>query len=348
MNIEKKKRIKSNFKFAIIIITAIFVALFAAAATCLIVQNNKQNNAQKVYCNLADSDIDALYANAEDSQLMYDESAVKKFETSCLGNENSKLLLYGNYCSRNGLVCKSNSTTTLEVNGNKTTILDSPASYINILDDNIYYRNDSDRKYYKYNVRDGSVECVINTECSQVTVSRKGIIFIDFNTSLLNLLDVNSTVNLISDTSVKSFAVFGNSYLCLTNDKMLVWISESGNFDIVDKNVDRFIYDGHLAVQKGSNIYTRNDFAGLNIALENAQGVLVGAKDGYVYLAENDCIARYEDSNSGQEKNIIATLKADEAVKAFYVLNDKYEIISYSQSSGMYKVSYTSIPFVTD
>jgi len=343
MNTEKKKRIKSNFKFALIIISAVLVALFAAAATCLIVQNNKQNTAQKAYCDLADSDTDALYANADNSQLMYDNSAVKKFETSCLGNENSKLLSYGNYCSRNGLVCKSDSTTTLEVNGNKTTILDSPASYINILDDNIYYRNDSDRKYYKYNVRDGSVECVINTECSQVTVSRKGIIFIDFNTSLLNLLDVNSTVNLISDTFVKSFAVFGNSYLCLTNDKMLVWISESGNFDIVDKNVDRFIYDGHLAVQKGSNIYTRNDFAGLNIALENAQGVLIGAKDGYVYLAENDCIARYKDYASEIEREVVVSLKQNEVVKAFYILDETYEIVLYSQSNGLYEVSYTSI-----
>lgn len=339
MNTEKKKRIKSNFKFALIIISAVLVALFAAAATCLIVQNNKQNTAQKAYCDLADSDIDALYANADNSQLMYDNSAVKKFETSCLGNENSNLLSYGNYCSRNGLVCKSDSTTTLEANGNKITILDSPASYINILDYNVYYRNDSDKKYYKYDIRNGSVECVVNTECSQVTVGRKGIIFIDYNTSLLNFLDGNNKVKVISDIPVKSFAVFGNSYLCLTNDKTLGWIFSDGSFDIVDKNVDRFIYDGYLVVQKGSNIYTRDDFVGLNITLENAQGILVGAKDGYVYLAENDCVARYKNN----EREVITSLKKNEVVKAFYVLDETYEIVTYNQSNGLYEVSYTSI-----
>ena len=333
MNNENKLKIISRLKFIGKILLAIFCALLISGFVWLIVDKIESTATKEAYYMLSSDDIEALFEISDSPTLMFDNKAYNKFEVACLGNDNSILLSFGNYCEQDGLLCKSNEKTVLIVDEKEIVISDFPSSYINIIDDNVYYRNDSTREIYKYSISKNENECIVKVPCGEMIVSKNGIAYIDLSTSGLNYisLDTMETTPVFGE-AVSSFAIIGNAYYCLKATKDFGIIKEDGQFKCIATDVDRFFCDGNIVIQKGSNIYVINGTS-VSECQFDIEGMVVGIFGDKVYINEDQSINAYCISTASFEESIVE-LENDEVFKAFYILKDSFELITYKDKTA--------------
>ena len=343
MDIENKTKFRSKFKFIAIIVTAIIGAVVFSVIAHLIVGMICSNTAKEAYYQLSDENIDALFQISSNQLLMFDVDAYNKFESNCLGNDNSTLLSFGCYCEKDDLICRSKDKTMLTAGEKEVIISDSPSSYINIVDDYVYFRDDSTRELYRYSILANKSECVVKFSCGEVIVSKKGISYIDLTSSTLNYIQFDTMQSSqILDGQVKSFAVIGNSYYCLKSNKDLGVVRQDGDFELIASDVDRFFCDGKVVIQKGSNIYIINETGLVDCKITEIEGIVVGLSDNEVYIYDNRNIEVYNISTSSLDKTIIELDKA-EILKSFYISKNTYEIVTYTENSSSYTENQKTI-----
>lgn len=343
MDIETKTRIKSNFKFAAIIVAVIVGALLLSGIAYLVVDGIQSNNEKEAYYQLSGENIDALFEISSNQTLMFDAKAYNKFENKCLGNENSNLLSFGCYCEKDDLICSSKDKTILTVGEKEIVISDSPASYINIIDNYVYYRNDSTRALYRYSISNNENECIVKSPCGEVVVSKKGVSYIDLTSSTLNYIQFDTMESSqVLDAQVKSFAVIGNLYYCLKSDKNFGVVTKDGDFDLIASDVDRFFCDGKIVIQKGNNIYIINETSTTESEIIGIEGVVIGFSDDEIYVNENQCVNVYNASTASLNRTIVELGKS-EILKSFYILESTYEMTTYTGASSLYIENYKTI-----
>ena len=335
MNTENKSKIISKLKITGKILLAVFCALLISGFVWLAVDKIESTAEKEAYYSLSSDNVEALFEISNSPTLMFDSKAYNKFEDDCLGNDNSILISFGNYYEKDGLLCKANKNTVLIIEGKEIVISDFPSSYINIINDNVYYRNDSTREIYKYSISKNENECIVKVPCGEMIVSKKGIAYIDLSTSVLNYISFETmeTTPVLID-AVRAFAIIGNSYYCLNTNKDFGIIKEDGQFKCIATDVDRFFCDGNIVIQKGSSIYVINGTSVSECQLD-IEGVVVGIHDDKVYVNEEQSINVYNISTASFEESIVE-LEADEVFKAFYILKDSFEIITYKDDKSLY------------
>ena len=342
MELENKTKSKSKFKFAKKIIFVIIIGLLISVITYFAVDYVHGRNIKESYYKLSSVDIDELFEISNDKSLLFDAKAYNKFESICLGNKNSNLLSYGNYCEKEDFICKSKDKTVLLNKGKEIAISKNPSSYINIIDGCIYYRDDITRLVYKYSISSGKNECVIDEPCGEVVVSAKGISYIDSKLNL-NYMDFDTSKKIkISNDEIKSFCVVGNLYYCLKNNGDFGVINQKGSFKPITTDAEHFFCDGKIAIQKGSNIYIVDRRQIADIEPLQVEGVLVGFCDDKIYVNEEDKVNSYIASTLVLDKTIVE-FNSSEILKSFYISNNTYEIITYKDADSQYVEKHRSI-----
>lgn len=328
-------KVKSKLKNIFVLVLTAIIAIAAAFAFYCFVETIKCEKFRKDYLSVNKTSVEKLFNI--DSKLHYDMQVDTKFENLCLGNNNVSSLSYGNYCEKDGLLCKSTENTTLVSDNRERTINENPSSYINIINDCIYYRNDADRKLYKYDIQSEKTECVVDLQCSEVIVSVKGISYIDFNNSQLHYKSFDGKETIISkDMKVEKFALIGNSYLCLTKSKTLGWLT-NGKFNVIEENVDRFLYNGNLLIQKNNNIFIYSNKKYKKTRVQNVNGVLIGLNQDVFYVFENSKIVTYNIKNNNTASTFIE-LNENEIPKSVFFDDKKIVLFIYDKNLGMYEL----------
>ena len=342
MDTETKTTRKSKLRFIGAIVAVVVIALISSWVTYGIFERQQISNKKDDYYNLSDN-IDNLFEISNDKSLMFDKTSYDLFNDKCLGNNSSILLAYGNYCEKDGVICRSNNKTILTINDKDITISEAPSSYINIIDNNIYYRDDITRTLWCYSISDNTSKCIIDSQCGEVVVSKKGISYLDLTDLTLRYIPLNTMEAVqITDDKVESFVVVGNSYYCLKANKDFGIVTQSGEFELLSGDVDRFFCDGKIAIQKGTNIYFI-DAAGLQeTQFNNIEGVLVGLQDDEIYIYEDQCVNLYKISTQEFVKAII-NLEESDVLKSLYSTQDSFEITTYKDTS-LYVENQKSIP----
>lgn len=325
-------------KVLLFFIIAILLASVCYAAIALIGRYNAKND----YYSISFSDTKSLFEISNKDSLMFDHKAYQMFEDSCLGNSNSNLLSNGSFCEKNGVVCKSINNTVLIIDDTETIISDEPSSYINIIGGDVYFRNDITRALYKYTISTGNIECIVSENCGEVVVSDKGISFIDFSTlHLMHIPFDTMKIETVSELLIQSFAVVGTDYLCLTVEKDLGIVSGQ-TFEKLDSNVDRFFYQGTIAIQKGDAIYLLKDGNKIKNTIQNVDGILVNYNDENLFVRSNSAIDIY-DLNTDNNSQILTYIAVDDVVKSFCIFDNSCEMIVYNKTDTLYSATHQTI-----
>lgn len=342
MDVEAKTKYKRRFITAVIIIAAVIGAILLSGIIYFLVDRNHSVAERERYYQLADNDTESLFEISNSMALASDKKAYEKFEKNCLGNENSILLSFGCYCEKGGFTCMSGDTTTLTKNKEKNIISKFPASYINIVNAYVYFRDDMTKGIYRYSIAEKKAELIVAAPTGQMIVSKKGISYIDAASATLNHIQFDTMESSrIIDDQVKSFAVIGDSYYCLKENKDFGIITKDGYFDLIATNVDRFFCKHSIVVQKRDNIYVINEGT-IKSELLGIKGIVVGFSRDEIYIYENQCINAYSISKSAFDRTVVK-LKDGEIIKCFYDLNDTYEIIVFSSRNSLYEVNRRTI-----
>lgn len=343
MDTETNTTNKSKLKFIGAIIAVVIIALISSWITYGIFEKQQISNKRDDYYNLSDN-IDGLFEISNDKSLMFDKASNDLFIDKCLGNNSSILLAYGNYCEKDGVVCRSNNKIILTINDKDITISEASASYINIMDNNVYYRDDITRSLCCYSISDNTSKCIVDSQCGEIVVSKKGISYLDLSDLSLKYIPFNTMEAVqITDDKVESFVVVGNSYFCLKDNKDFGIVTQLGEFELLSSDVDRFFCDGKIAIQKGTNIYFVDDAGLQETQFNNVEGVIVGLQDDEIYIYENQCVNLYKVSTQEFVKTII-NLDESDVLKSFYLTQDTFEITTYMKDSSLYVENKKSIP----
>lgn len=200
---------------------------------------------------LKSSDIIKLYDISNSEYLILDRESFEHFEENCIGNKSSFLSQYGEIYKNDELKCFSKeSNSILSINDKDKTISESSSSYFNVIDNIVYFRNDTDFKLYSYNIKTEEIKCLLTEKVGQVIVSTKGISYISLSNHSLNFISFdNYKTTRIGDENILKYYVVGNKYLCLTTDSKLILLDSKEN-KVIDSNVEEFVYNGNLVVQK--------------------------------------------------------------------------------------------------
>lgn len=330
-----KDKVKNIIKYIIIVLVVIVVAVAASFAVNYIVGLSQYNKSKEAYLSINDDKLDELFN--VDNNIKNDVEVVEKFENVCLGNDNVSTMSFGNYCEKNGIICKSTTNTLLNVNNEEVVISEYPSSYISIVGNNVYFRNDIDRKYYKYDMTSKQTECVIEKQCSEVVVDLNGIHYIDFSNSQLYFkqFDGDEAV-VIENVKINSFAVIGNQYLCLTDSKELGWVSNNG-FDVIYEGVDRFYYNGNIVIQKNNNILVLSTTKYRKTRVLTVNGVLVALTNDELYIYENSEIAIYNIETLVKTSTAFA-LNDNEIPKSIFSTDNGIVMFVYCKDTDLYKL----------
>ena len=325
-------------KVLLLFIIAILLASVCYVAIALIGSYNAKND----YYSISSSDTKSLFEISNKDNLMFDHKAYQMFEDSCLGNSNSNLLSNGSFCEKNGVVCKSINNTVLIIDDTETIISDEPSSFINIIGEDVYFRNDVNRALYKYTISTGNIECIVSGNCGEVVVSVKGISFIDFSTLHLMYIPFDTMkIETVSELSIQSFAVVGTDYLCLTVEKNLGIVSGQ-TFEKIDSNVDRFFYQGTIAIQKGDAIYLLKDGNKIKNTIQNVYGILVNFNGENLFVRSNSAIDIYG-LNTDSDSQILTYVAEEDVVKSFCTFDNSYEMIVYNKTDTLYSAAHQTI-----
>lgn len=323
---DAKSKIKRILKAFLIIISVLVVGTILGSITYSVLDDNRSEKTLKQYYELTSSDTESLFGISDKTCLMFDSKAYRKFEDSCLGNKNSTLISFGKYCETGDIVAFSNTKAILKSDVLETIVSEQPASYLNIIDNYIYYRNDVTRELCRYSIEDKKTEIIIEAQCGEIVVSKKGISYIDLNSQTLKYISFDTNEMLeIAPFKVKSFAIIGDKYYCLKANKELGVLTKSGDFNLISDDVDRFYLDCNLAFQKGNNIYVYNGKSTIKSKIEVESGILVGLSENEMFVNENNKINSYNIETKNIDKEIFS-IENTETLKAFYVTNNSYKI----------------------
>lgn len=270
---------------------------------------------------LKSNDINELYDISKNEYLILDLKAYDHFQNSCIGNDASFLAQYGEIYIQGGLKCYSkDSITILNINGIEKEISNAPSSYFNVIDDLIYFRNDNDFKLYSYNIKSEKLECLTNEKIGQLVVSTKGISYISLLDKTLNYNDLNDKSKMkISDKKIIKYYVVGNKYLCLTTDSKLVLL-DSKKCKVIDSNVEDFVYNGNLVIQKGSNLYLYKTFKDIEKITLNGNNQIQTLMDNKLYYVNYN----YSKAELNQYDLITGSMKKIESIKENTVIKGCY------------------------
>lgn len=325
---DAKNKIKKILKVTLTTISVLVVGTILGAITYSVLDDNRSEKTLNQYYELTIGDTEALFEISDKTCLMFDSKAYRKFEDSCLGNKNSILISFGKYCEIGDIVAFSNTKTILKSDEIERIVSEQPASYLNIIDNYIYYRNDVTRELCRYSIDDEKTEIIIESQCGEIIVSKKGISYIDLNSQTLKYIsfDTNEMIE-IASFKVKSFAIIGDKYYCLKTNKELGVLTKSGDFNLISADVDRFYLDCNLAFQKGNNIYVYNGKSTIKSKIAVESGILIGLSENEIFVNENNKINFYNIETKNIDKEIFS-IENTETLKAFYVTNNSYEIIT--------------------
>lgn len=291
----------------------------------------------------AGGDVDRLFHVMHDEKAMFDPALVRKYEAAYLGNDNANLQMYGYYCRRGDVICKAEEQTVL-IRGEDEIVIDQdPAKYINIWNGVVYYRSDADRRVYAYDIAAARKTCLIDAACGQMAVSAAGISYIDLATSQLMYLPWQSDgpAEPVSDMRIKSFAVLGDAYLCLDTQENLGMLQRNGSFTQMDDEVERFLYNGRIFLQKGSNILCMSGRDRVRSVGWNC-GILVGVDADHFFVNEGERLVRYSASDHMEETQIY-TFEITTVVKYFCAAGDTYILTLCDRVDGMYETEHVTL-----
>ena len=337
------KIVKKMVLFLFITIVLAIVVYFTISFVNNYYSKKDYENKKQEYLNLLTMNTDDLFGISNVEGLIFNPEAYRMFENACLGNSNSNLLSNGSFSKKDGIICQSINNTVLIVNGIETIISEEPSSFINIIGDDVYFRNDVNRALYKYTISTGNTECIVSKNCGEVVVSSKGISFIDFTTSHLKYIPFNTMkIETVAEIPIQSFTVVGMDYLCLTVEKDLGILSGQ-TFNILDSNVDRFFYQGTIAIQKGDAIYVLKDGKVIEKTIQNVDGILVNYNGDKLFVKSNSSIDIY-DLNIDSDSQILTYVAEEDVVKSFCILNDLSEMILYNKTDTLYSATHQTNP----
>ena len=336
---------KKTFKISTILIIS-FLSIITAVIGESVFTYLKNEQIKKDYSSSNAGISDNNYYNISDSLItIYDQDTYKIFENACLGNSNSNLLSYGCYYAKDNIICKSTSNTELIIDGKTLIINETPSSYINIINNNVYYRDDKNRFLKKYNIDTSETEIVIDKPVGQAVVSTKGVSYIDYQTLCLNFLSFeDGTSKEISPLKISAFSIIGNIYLSLCENKELGFLEQNGDFRKIESDVDRFYYNGQIAIQKNNNIYLIDKSEKAFAEKRNVDGLLLGLHDNKMYFSHDNSIICCDIEEPNISDNTIYKCNTNEIIKSIYVTDNTVEIQCYNNTdSETYKLFSYSI-----
>lgn len=338
-NVSKHKKAVEAIRILSIIALAVVLAGIAFYG---VGHRSEELTCEKYYNTPAD-DYKTLFRISDSKTLCFDKKAYEIFENACLGNSNTNLIFYGNYCSRDAKTCISSANTVLTADGSEIEISKASSSYINIINGSVYYRNDTDKKIYCYSIQNSSNSVVVDKACGETIVSQNGIAYIDLNTSQLNFYAFkNKKSQKVYDKKIRSFAVIGSSYWCLTENKKFGILTGGGKFRTITSNVDRFLCDGKVMIQKGSNIYEIDKGYKTTLVLQNVKSELIGFKDDSLYFIENGALRSYDTLKSKYAPDI-KRFESTDVLKALYITDKDYQIAVCKTNNEPFKTEYEII-----
>lgn len=292
--------------------------------------------------------VDMLFSVMHDEKVMFDPKLSQKYESAYLGNENANLQMFGYYCQCGNMICKSEEQTVLIIGEIKIVIDQAPSKYINIWNNVVYYRSDADKLVYAYDIGTAQKTCIIDTPCGQMAVSAKGISYIDLASSQLMYLpwQPDKSAKSVSDIQIESFAVLGDAYLCLDAEKSLGMLHHNGLFKLIDDEVDRFLYNGSIILQKGDLIYcmSRLDQAK---RVQWDSGIVMGFDGDHFFVNEGKSIVQYSVSDH-TEATTIYEFDITSVIKYFYAAQDEYFLTLCKKDDSLFVTEYISLDRVHD
>ena len=240
--------------------------LIAFAATVLAVCSYyisgclDRSNSVHNYLSLKPDDMETLHSISDDYLLLNQISAFQHFEELCLGTSNCLSQTYGLYCYKNGIECEATKNKfVVSVKEKRVFVSNSDVSYINIGKNRVYYRQNHDRRIYSYSLVTEESSIVINEQVRQSLLDNDKLYYIRMSDNALYVYHITEdTVSevLEDNTGIRSFALLGNAILYLDNENNLALRDiPSGYTSIIQKDVDQFIYNGSVILQKNGKIY---------------------------------------------------------------------------------------------
>lgn len=332
--------VKRGIGLVLAVSAAVVTGIVSSSVVYAGINERKASAVRESYYRISPENIDALFRISDKNTLLLDEKAYNIFETNCLGNTSAALLSYGCYCKSGDLICVSEGKTVLKERDTETVISERPSSYINILDDYVYYRDDVTRGLYRYSISKRESECLVKAPCGEVVASKKGVSYLDMATDRLMYMDFEQNRSApISADAITSFAVIGESYYCLKDNGDFGVVKKNGTFRSVSSDVDRFYFDGKIALQKGDKIYVLNDTKASGTRMLTVEGTLIGLQGDKLFVHEKQNINAY-DVETLSLRTPIASIEQDEIIKGFYPTESAYEILIYTKDAQFYDLPH--------
>lgn len=306
----KKKKI---IKFCILIMTAAILAAFSYLALGMI---HFSDSNDEDYMVLSDP-----YLISDKVEWIFSQDCYQRFETECMGNKQSVLMQYGQYYKNDSIeIMGYKKPVTLSINDKNIKLTDHEISYINVIDDHIYYRDEEDRKIYSYAIETGKITKLTDVEVGESVVSSKGISYISLEDEKLyaQKFGENRAETIIPE-KVKKFTQVGNKYLCLLGDFTLV-LCDADSSELIEKDVDNYLYQGNLLVQKGNHIYEYDSSHEPQELYLNESAYLLTIDQNYIYyldqMQQGQRIFRYD--GESKESMLVREIEDSTQVIKFY------------------------------
>lgn len=167
--------------------------------------------------------------------------------------------------------------------------------------------------------------------------------YIDYGSGQLKFYSLeNQKTQSLTDFAVSAFAVIGEDYFCLKANKTFGLLRNTGEFEELLTDVDRFCNAGKVIVQKKSNLYMVDASGIISVPCEQEIGKLVGfdGQNSYVLVDEAVYLLNCDADNTAGPARVLR-LNQSEVLKAL-CYSDKYEMkkaMVYSMESEPYQIT---------
>lgn len=275
-----------------------FAAIVLAICSYCIHGGVERSISVRNYLSLKADDMEELHSISDNHSLLSQLSAFQHFEELCLGNSNCLSQSYGLYCYKKGIECEA-TTNQFVISGkdNNVVVLDRDVSYINIGEDCIYYRLNNDRHIYSYSLETSENTVIINEQVRQALLDNDKLYFIRMSDNVLCVYNINeATISEVLDDNigVRSFALLGNAILYLDVENNLVKAEfSSGDTSIIQKDVDQFICNGSIIIQKNGKIYRMSFGKSKAQIISSEEAVLVGCSYNSIFFTDSSSTILY-------------------------------------------------------
>lgn len=176
-----------------------------------------------------------------------------------------------------------------------------------------------------------------------MVVSTKGISYIDYGSGQLKFYSLeNQKTQSLTNFAVSAFAVIGKDYFCLKANKTFGLLRNTGEFEELLTDVDRFCNAGKVIVQKKSNLYMVDASGIISVSCEQEIGKLVGFDGQNSYVLVDEAVYRLNcDADNTEGPARVLHLNQSEVLKTL-CYSDKYEMkkaMVYSMESEPYQIT---------